>query len=385
VSQLELDLDSLINNLSLAREWAPPGAGLRAMVKANAYGHGVRELMSTFAEHADELGVATMDEGLEIRSCGGDTTPVFVMSRGKDWGHRDGLETMREARLVPVVSSVEELRLLVDRLGSSTSLAVELKLDTGMGRLGIQARELAELTTILPKAKYLRVCGILTHFASADEEDLEATWQQDRMFRKMLSLLPVELVRGAAIHSCNSGALLQRGLGNVGIADSTTTVRPGVMLYGAAPSLHLQGTPCGRRLRQVGRWTCRVLERRTVQPGQTVGYGRTWRVEGDKPVQVAVLPVGYADGFNRLLGDRGRALIRGASFPVIGRVSMDLISVLVNEHVQVGDEAVLLGAQQGELGAGMITAWDLAARCSTIPYETWTGIGARVARIVSTT
>lgn len=369
-------------NLSLAREWAPAGARVRAMVKANAYGHGLEELIEVFAAHADELGVATLDEGLAIRNSLTPGMPVYLVSGTKDWGNRRYLDAVRDAELIPAISSVDELRLLVDRLRGTDPLRIELKLDTGMGRLGIQERELEDLVSIIRSSDNLRVVGIMTHFASSDEENLDSAREQERRFRAMVSRLPDALVQTAAIHSCNSGALLHRGLGETDIGASTQVVRPGVMLYGAGPSRALNDTPAGDLLTPVGRWTTRVIEVRTADPGDAVGYGGTWKVEGARPVRVAVLAVGYADGFRRSLGNRGRVLIRGGSFPVIGRVSMDLVSVLVDERIRVGDEAVLLGGQEGELGSGAITAWEWAELCDTIPYEIWTSLGPRVERVL---
>jgi alanine racemase len=262
-------------------------------------------------------------------------------------------------------------------------MRVELKLDTGMGRLGIQEGDLVELVSTIRSSDALEIVGIMTHFASSDEEDLTATRAQDACFQRMLSELPEDLLRGSAFHSCNSGALMQRGLGHADIARATTVVRPGVMLYGAAPSASLQRTTAGERLRPVGRWTTRVIELRTVPPGGAVGYGGTWRNEGERPVQVAVLAVGYADGFRRSLGNRARVLIRGAACPVVGRVSMDLVSVLVNDRIEVGDEAVLLGSQEGELGSDAIPVWEWAEACDTIPYEIWTSLGPRVERVLA--
>jgi len=353
------------------------------MVKANAYGHGLEELIETFAEHADELGVAALEEGLLIRSSLTREIPVYLVSGAKDWGNREYLDAVREAQLVPAVSSLDELRLLVDRLGGTGPLEVELKLDTGMGRLGIQERELEDLVSILRSADEFRVLGIMTHFASSDEQDLDSTREQETRFRRMVSELPDDLVRAAAIHSCNSGALLHRGLGRTDIGDGTGVVRPGVMLYGSGPSHHLHDSAAGKLLTPVGRWTTRVIEVRAVAPGDAVGYGGTWKVEGARPVQVAVLAVGYADGFRRSLGNRGRVLIRGGSFPVIGRVSMDLVSVLVEDRIRVGDEAVLLGSQEGELGSDTIGAWEWAELDGTIPYEIWTSIGPRVERVLT--
>ena len=372
----------MASNLALARQWAPAGARVRAMVKANAYGHGVGELIEVFAEHADELGVATIDEGLAVRSRLPGEMPVFLVSGAKDWGNGEYLDAVRRADLVPAISSLDELRLLLDRLGNTGPFRVELKLDTGMGRLGIRETDLPDVAALIDPSGSLRVVGIMTHFASSDEEDLAPTREQEICFRRMLSGLPDEVVRTAAIHSCNSGALLQRALGHTEIGAGTTIVRPGVMLYGAAPSRWQHETPAGGRLTAVGRWTTRVIEIKTLAPGEAVGYGATWKVEGDHPVRVAVLAVGYADGFRRSLGNRGRVLIRGTSFPVIGRVSMDLVSVLVDDRIRVGDEAVLLGSQEGELGSDTISAWELAELCDTIPYEIWTSLSARVDRVL---
>jgi alanine racemase len=353
------------------------------MVKANAYGHGLDELIEVFTEHADELGVATVDEGLQIRSWLGREFPVYLVSGEKDWGNRQFSEAVREARLVPAVSSIVELRLFADRIRGTGPVQVELKLDTGMGRLGIQERDLPEVVSTLRSTDSLRVVGLMTHFASSDEEDLASTMDQETRFRRMVTELQEDLVQGASVHSCNSGALMQRCLGRTDIARGTTVVRPGVMLYGAGPSRYLHDTPAGDRLTPVGRWTTRVIELRTMAPGDAVGYGGTWKNEGDRPARVAVLAVGYADGFRRSLGNRARVLIRGGSFSVIGRVSMDLVSVLVNARISVGDEAVLLGSQQGELGSDTIPAWEWAELCGTIPYEIWTSIGQRVERVLT--
>jgi alanine racemase len=353
------------------------------MVKADAYGHGLERLIEVFAQHADELGVAALDEGLRIRSCMAPTIPIFLMSGEKDWGNREYLDAVRHARLIPAISSLDELRLLLDRVGPADPCRVELKLDTGMGRLGVQERELRKLTSLLRSSDNLRVVGIFTHFASSDEPDLGQTREQEARLREMLALIPEDLVQTTSIHSCNSGALMHRGLGQSDIAEGTRVVRPGVMLYGAAPSRFLDSSPVGELLTPVGRWTTSVIETRTLTPGDAVGYGGTWTVTGGRNVRVAVLAVGYADGFRRSLGNRGRVLIRGCSFPVIGRVSMDMISVLANERICVGDEVVLLGSQQGQLGSDTISVWELAEFCDTIPYEIWTGLGSRVVRVLA--
>lgn len=383
LSHFTLSRSALAGNLALVRQWAPTGARVRAMVKANAYGHGVAELIGVLAEHADELGVATLDEGLALRSQLPNPLPVFLASGEKDWGRGEYLEAVRRADIVPAISSLEELRLLADRLPSAAAMRVELKLDSGMGRLGIRESTIPDVAAVLRSSTSIRVVGVMTHYASSDEEDLAPTREQDASFQRMLAGLPAEVTRTAALHSCNSGALLQRGLGRTEIAAGTSVVRPGVMLYGAAPSRWLHDTAAGARLAPVGRWATRVIEVKTMDPGDAVGYGGTWRVEDEDPVRVAVLAVGYADGYRRLLGNRARVLIRGGSWPVVGRVSMDLVSVLVDGGIRVGDEAVLLGAQSGELGSDEISAWEWAELCDTIPYEIWTSLGPRVERVLA--
>ncbi len=383
MSRFTLNAKALRNNLELARAWAPPGARVRAMVKANAYGHGLRELLETFTEHADELGVATLQEGIDIRAWLDHDFPVFLVSGAKAWEIPGYLDGVREARLIPAISSVEELRAISAAVEDRGPFEVELKLDTGMGRLGIQEGDLGEVISTLGSGADLKVVGLMTHFASSDEEDLAPTMDQEMRFRRMVASLPDDLVRGAAIHSCNSGALMRRGMGHTEIGKGTHVVRPGVMLYGAGPSRHVQDTSVGARLMPVGQWTTRVIEIRTVAPGGAVGYGGTWINRTDDEVRVAVLAVGYADGFRRILGNRARVLIRGGSFQVVGRVSMDLVSVLVDGRIRVGDEAVLLGAQEGELGGDAVPAWEWSDLCDTIPYEIWTSIGSRVERVLT--
>ena len=276
MSRFTLNPDALRTNLALAREWAPAGARVRAMVKANAYGHGLKELIGVFAEHSDELGVATVDEALQIRSWLDREIRVYLVSGAKDWENPRYFDSVREARLIPAVSSVEELRLFADRVKGSGPIQIELKFDTGMGRLGIQEGDLPDVISTLRSSDNLRVVGLMTHFASSDEEDLAATMDQETRFRRMVAELQDDLVQGASVHSCNSGALMRRGLGQTEIARNTTVVRPGVMLYGAAPSRWLHDTPAGERLMPVGRWTTRVIEVRSVEPGGEVGYGVSW-------------------------------------------------------------------------------------------------------------
>jgi len=377
VSRFTLDPVALRSNLALAREWAPAGARVRAMVKANAYGHGLQELIETFAEHADELGVATLEEGMDLRSWLSRDMPIFLVSGAKEWGSRKFFDAVREARLIPAVSSVDELRLFADRVKGTDPVQVELKFDTGMGRLGIQERDLPDVISLLQSFDTIRVVGLMTHFASSDEEDLAPTREQEACFRRVVAKLPENLVQGASIHSCNSGALMQRCLGQTDIAQGTTVVRPGVMLYGAGPSRYLHDTSAGDRLTEVGKWTTRVIEVRTIKPGGAVGYGGTWRAE--RPSRIAVLPVGYGDGYLRGSQPGAVALARGRRVPLVGRVSMDAVTVDVTDlpGLDYAEEFVLLGRQ----GSASVTAGELARRRNTIAWEALTSMAQRVGRV----
>ena len=175
MNRFTLDPGALRTNLNLAREWAPAGARVRAMVKANAYGHGLKEMLEVFTEHADELGVAAIEEGVNLRSWLGSEMPVYLVSGAKDWGRNDYLDAVRRARLIPAVSSLDELRLIEDRARATGAIQVELKFDTGMGRLGIQERDLHDVISLLRSSDTIGVVGIMTHFASSDEEDLAST------------------------------------------------------------------------------------------------------------------------------------------------------------------------------------------------------------------
>jgi len=356
----EISLPALRHNLLEVVRRAGPSAIL-AVVKANAYGHGaVPVSRALLAAGAQRLGVATVIEGVELREAG-ITAPILVMSGG----FAGELPALLEYRLTPVLPSLETVMVLAQHVaGRAASLPVHLKIDTGMGRLGLSAREV-EVLLDGGWPSSLRLEGVMSHLASADDRDATATEEQLVQFRTLL-----EIVKRAGIvpiaHIAGSAGILRFP------ASHFDMVRPGLMLYGYTPGAMKVNT-----LRPVLTWKTYVVQVKRIAPGQAVSYGGSFIAR--RPTTAAVLAIGYADGYSRGLSNQGRVLINGGIAPVIGRVCMDLTMVDVTElpSVKADDEVVLLGRQ----GSTSITADDLADQLGTISYEILTGIGPRVRRV----
>ena len=333
-----------------------------AVVKANAYGHGaVRVSQILLACGARRLGVATIAEGVELRQAGL-TAPILVMGGGLS----DDLGALLEHDLTPVLTSPDCIASLL-RLasGRSSPLPVHLKVDTGMGRLGLSPKEARFLFDGgWPPA--LRLEGLMSHLASADDGDAQATEAQLAEFRAVLEHAKRLGVAVPLAHVAASAGILGFPASHFDI------VRPGLMLYGYAPGAHKSAD-----LRPALTWKTRIVQVKRVATGHAVSYGGTFIAP--RPTTLAVLAVGYADGYSRAFSNRGRVLIHGRVAPVVGRVCMDLTIVDVTDipPVSPGDEAVLIGQQ----GSVTITADDLASQLGTISYEVLTGIGPRVQRV----
>jgi len=333
-----------------------------AVVKANAYGHGsVPVAQALLAAGARQLGVSTVTEGSELRAAGV-TAPILVMGGV----FPDEISAALEGDLTPVLPSPEAIAILAELVRSRvTPLGVHLKVDTGMGRLGLRPEEaLAILTSSWPRT--LRLDGLMSHLACADEPDPAPTEEQLARFRALLDAVKAAGLPVPPAHIAGSAAILRFP------ASHLDMVRPGLMLYGYVP-----GATPSDDLRPALTWKTRIVQVKRVPTGQPVSYGGTFVTT--RPSTLAVLPVGYADGYSRGLSNRGQVLIAGRPAPVVGRVSMDLTVVDVTDHppVHPGDEAVLLGRQ----GSATITADELAARLGTISYEVLSQIGRRVIRV----
>jgi alanine racemase len=359
---VEVDLDAFRSNFGSIAERLPPGCGILPMVKADAYGIGLARAVRTLGPLGVwGFGVATTDEGIEVRSHGW-AGPVVVFSPTLPADTR----ALMERRLEPVVSGCDALRacgLAARALGGE--LPVHLEIDTGMGRFGVgcagmadRAKEVAEILSL----GGIDLRGTLTHFHSADDDPV-GTREQWTRFEAALARLKEARVDPGLVHAANSAATLRYD-GFFG-----DLVRPGIRLYGGG-SWEPRGQP-------VVSVRARVLDVRDVEAGATVSYGATWQTP--EPTRLATLGIGYADGLRRELSNRGRVLIHGREAPVRGVVCMDSVVVEVGDRrdVQTGDVATVLGRD----GVAEIGLDEVAGLCGTIDYEILTGWSRRLPRI----
>jgi len=362
-----VDLDALEANADLLARAAAP-ARWAAVVKADAYGHGVVRVARAAAERgAAMLAVALVEEGAELRRAGIES-PVLVLGTVE----AAQVAEVRRHRLTPTLSTPEEVALWRQAgAGGAAPVTVHLKADTGMSRLGIPPEEVAEALAAVRAAPGLELAGFMSHLGDADDEASPRNAEQERRFSALLELLtPGE--RGLVlVHLANSAAGLHRP------ADRHGLVRFGLALYGYDPAGPEPGA--ARGLRPAMSVAARVAQVREVPAGRAAGYGSRWVAR--RPSRLATVPVGYADGYPWRLTNRAEALAAGRRVPVAGAVSMDLTILDVTEleagEVRVGSEVVLLGRQGGE----SIDAWELAEKADTIPYEILTVFGLRLPRV----
>ena len=375
-SWAEISLTALQHNYATIRDYVAPGAVVCAIVKANAYGHGGARCALAFQqEGAKWFGVTNVEEGIELRRAG-ITGRILMMS-----GFARGEESeVIEHNLTPVIwdwNHIELLENAAEKLGrGEQSIPVHLKIDTGMSRLGVGAADLPHMIEVLKSAHAVMLEGVLTHLASAEIVDAPDVEQQIRRYEEALEQVQASGLTPRYFHCANSGGIAnkERAWKNM--------VRPGLSLYGYyLPSMSIvTGIPDHSHdlpVMPVLQWKTRIIATREVGARQPVGYNGAYVTQA--PARLAVLPVGYADGFNRHLSSRGRVIVRGDYASVVGNVSMDLtiIDITGIPGVDVGDEVILIG----ESGKRKITAWDLASHAQTIPYEVLCGISARVPRV----
>lgn len=363
-THVEIDLDALRHNFQQARRQAGDRQ-LLAVVKADAYGHGAERVAPVLqAAGADLFGVAMMEEGLELRRAGIER-PVLVLG-GIYPGQEE--EIFRH-RLTPAVFDLEVARRLDARARNAGRVCpFHLKVDTGMGRVGFRPEELPQVLPVLAALPGLRLEGLISHLALADEPEHPFTDEQLKRFREALAQVRGAGFAPALLHLSNSAALFSRDIPEV------TLVRPGIVLYGGLPADHFAGR---LDLRPVMSFRTSVVQVKTVPAGTGVSYGHRFRAE--RPTVLAAIPVGYADGYNRHLSGQGEVLVRGARARVAGTVCMDwtLLDVTDIPGVTVGDQVTLLGGDRGQT----VTAEEWAARIGTISYEVFCQISKRVPRI----
>ncbi|MDP8947749.1 MAG: alanine racemase [Actinomycetota bacterium] len=343
----EIDLGALRHNVRALKR-RTRGARLMAVVKADAYGHGsVPVSLAALEAGADALAVVTAEEGAELRRAG-IRAPILVFTDLLP----EKLPLAEECRLVVTAHSLASAR----RVAARPNLEAHLKVNTGMNRWGVEPYQVGEVRKILGT----QLSGVYTHFASADCDE-RATRRQIGAFEAVLDAQPFG---GALVHAANSAATLWYPRSH------HACVRPGVALYGLHPAGDA-GDPAKEGLRPAMALKSYVADLRRLEPGDGVSYGLTFTAE--EPTLAATVPVGYAEGYRRALSGKGEALIRGERRPLLGRVTMDACVFAADGSVEVGDEVVLIGEQNG----GRVTAEELGLRAGTINYEVTTGVNPR--------
>lgn len=361
-SWAEIDRTALVHNLGVLRARLPARTGFMGVVKANAYGHGVGLVADAIDGHVESFGVANLEEAIELRGLL-PLKPILVLGPSLP-AERLGI---LQYRLMPSISNLEEARAysaLASREG--VVLPVHLILDTGMGRIGTWEDEAPAFVREAQRLPGLQIAGVASHLPVADEDEAYTRDQLARFWRIISDL------RADGLPCC--AAHIENSAGGLGFPESAgDLVRAGLMLYGSSP------LPADQPLlRQAMTWKTRITLVREVGPGRGISYGRTFITE--RPMRVATLAVGYADGYRRHLTARGaEVLIRGRRCALLGRVTMDQIVVDVSKlpDVEAGEEVVLLGRQ----GNAEILAGEIAEKAGTIAWDVFTGIGRRVHRV----
>jgi alanine racemase len=361
---VEVDTGALAHNLRTVRRLVGDGVRILAVVKADAYGHGAVPCARAFVEAgADWLGVALVEEGVELRRAGL-LTPICVLS---GMAGVDDAKVLVAHRLTPLIYRPDHLAAMgaAVRAAGLSSYAVHLKVDTGMGRWGALPEEVDAFLTALRRHPELELEGLATHFACADDEDPAAVGRPLALFREVEALVRQRGFDVRLRHLSNSAAVLAHPLTHVDM------VRPGLMLYGQSPVAQVTDLRPALTLRT------RIAHLRDVPAGFSVSYGGTFVTA--RPSRLATLPIGYADGLPRRASQRARMLVRGHHAPVVGRICMDacVLDVTGVPGAALGDEVVIIGEQQ----SASIRADELAAHADTIAYEILTGLGKRVPRI----
>lgn len=352
-----VDLAAVAGNLARLRARLHPTTRVVGVVKAGGYGHGLVAVARRLEEAGvDGLGVAVVEEAAALRAAGV-TAPILVLSPG----YETAAAVVVELGLEVVVSDPAELDPLeaAARCGDRP-VGIHLKVDTGMGRLGLEAATLDAALSRLRHATHLRLAGVMSHLACADE-DADFTGQQINAFAALRPRVAAAGYAAIPFHLANTAGLVRFPGAHFDL------VRPGLGLYGYG----------GADLEPVLTLLTRVVRVRRLEAGATVGYGRTFRCR--RPTRMGVARIGYGDGLPRALSNRGAFLVAGRRCPILGRVNMDLTCIDLTDcpAAGVGSTAVVIGSQGGE----RITAEEVAAQAQTIVYEVLCGIGPRVARV----
>jgi alanine racemase len=354
----EIDRSALRHNAAAVRQRIG-AAELLAVVKANAYGHGMVGVAQALANDAELFGVANLEEAITLRDAL--SHPIVILGPAI----AEEIPAIAERNFIPTISTFEEAEDF-SRVGYSREVAINFKVDTGMGRMGVPEHDALTLFRRISGLPNTKVHSVSTHLPVSDE-DAEYTREELRRFGKVVERLRAEFPGDYKAHVLQSAGVLA-------FADPTfDIVRAGIILYGISPLAQFQ-----KLLKPVMSWKTRIGLVRDLPKGRSISYGRTFITP--KPMRVATLTAGYADGYPRHLSNREAAvLVRGHRCPLLGRVTMDLIMIDVSQvgEIHAGEEVVLMGRQ----GDQEIACDELAERAGTITWEITTRIGARVRRV----
>ncbi len=364
----EIDFSALRENLAWLRHAAGRQQRIITVVKADAYGHGLKQIAALLMQSGtDVFGVANLNEARAIRSVG-KGWPILMLGACLP----DEVDTAVKDQVMPTISTLEEAERFSLSAGKLRRVVdVHLKVDTGMGRLGAKPEEAVRLAQAIVQLPNLNLRGIYSHYASA-EDDARYSKRQRELFLRVVKELQAAGIMPDFIHLRNSAGVLFEA------DEVSNTIRPGLLVYGVVPvgKRRMPGD-LQSKLRPALTWKCRVSFVKTVEAGQKLSYGGTFTTT--KRMKVATITAGYGDGYLRSGSNRSKVLIGGKLCPVMGRVTMDqmLVDVSRVKNVTAGDEVVLLGRQgKKEIAAGQLAEW-----LGTIPWEVLTSITYRVGRV----
>ncbi|HNR89272.1 MAG TPA: alanine racemase [Spirochaetota bacterium] len=367
-TRAEISLPNLRNNFAIVRSIVAPGVRIMAVVKANAYGHGIYEISKELlASGADYLGVAYLEEGVYLRRLG-ITAPILVMGAINTDQIAEFLENDIE---ITSSSYNKSAAISAAAVRAGKDALVQLKIDTGMERIGVHwynAPAFIEKTFSLPG---VRVTGIFSHFAKSESDPAFTKTQLER-FDSVLDFCAQKGLTPPLVHIANSGGIINHP------ESHHTMVRPGIMLYGYHPNGHLPEVRFGERaLRPVMSLKTKVAYFKVVPPDTGISYNHAYRTK--EQTRIVTLPAGYGDGYSRLLTNRGEVVIRGRRYPLVGTVCMDQMMADIGPDgvAYNGDDALLFGEMDGDA----ISLDSLCGKIGTITYEVLCGISARVPRI----
>lgn len=361
-TRILVDLDRIAGNLRAIRTHV--GVPVMAIVKANAYGHGLVPVARYLqAQGVEQLGVAFPEEGVALRRAG-ITVPILVL--GGIFGPQIGQFIAHDLQItVPSVEKLRQVEAAAESLGRRAT--VHLKVDTGMERIGVHAWTAGSFIEAAVASRWVDLAGIYSHLACADDADSPMTALQLERFEEACAHFPRLGVPVPCRHIANSGGILNFPQARLDM------VRPGILMYGVLPAVDARPTIAVEPAMSL---VSRVVYFKVVEAGHTVSYGGTWAPDAD--TRVVTIPIGYGDGYPRALSSRGRVLVRGREYPIVGRVCMDQFMVDIGDDSAWNEDEVVLVGRQGD---SVLRVEDVARAAGMIPYEVLVGLNERIPRL----